>query len=77
MLFLRFCLTILLIVTCSAQIVLADNTAELMKRLLVLGDSLTAGYGLTEEAAFPELLEKALHRTGHKVIVINAGVISS
>ena len=45
-----------------------------MKRLLVLGDSLTSGYGLAAKYAFPVQLEKVLQQAGHKVTVINAGV---
>ncbi|KIH76021.1 hypothetical protein GFER_13940 [Geoalkalibacter ferrihydriticus DSM 17813] len=43
-------------------------------RLAVLGDSLTAGYGLAPEEAFPARLEKALREQGCAVRVINAGV---
>ncbi len=42
--------------------------------ILVLGDSLTAGYGLAKSEAFPERLEAALLAQGHPVRVINAGV---
>ncbi|SHJ39658.1 acyl-CoA thioesterase-1 [Malonomonas rubra DSM 5091] len=43
-------------------------------RIVVLGDSLTAGYGLPQQAAFPAQLEIALQGRGHKVKVFNAGV---
>ncbi len=43
-------------------------------KLLVLGDSLTAGYGLPPGEAFPVKLEQALKARGHDVRVINAGV---
>jgi len=43
-------------------------------RVLALGDSLTAGYGLPAEAAFPAQLERALQELGYPVQVINAGV---
>jgi len=43
-------------------------------RLVALGDSLTAGYGLPAEAAFPAALERALRARGHNVEVANAGV---
>lgn len=43
-------------------------------RLVALGDSLTAGYGLAPEAAFPARLETALREKGHDVTVENAGV---
>jgi acyl-CoA thioesterase I len=42
--------------------------------ILVLGDSLTAGYGLAEREAFPAQLETALLATGYPVRVINAGI---
>jgi len=43
-------------------------------RLLVLGDSLTAGYGLPQDQAFPVQLQAWLSRAGVHVQVINAGV---
>ena len=43
-------------------------------RLLVLGDSLTAGYGLTAEEAFPVRLEAALRAEGIDAVVLNGGV---
>ena len=42
--------------------------------IVVLGDSLTAGYGLPIEQSFPAQLETALRKRGHKVRVVNAGV---
>jgi acyl-CoA thioesterase-1 len=42
--------------------------------ILVLGDSLTAGYGLAASDAFPAQLEQALVTQGHAVRVINAGI---
>ena len=43
-------------------------------KLVVLGDSLSAGYGLPLEAAFPARLQKALREKGLKVDILNAGV---
>jgi len=43
-------------------------------KLVVLGDSLSAGYGLPAPAAFPVRLQKALEDKGVKVEMINAGV---
>ncbi len=43
-------------------------------KLVALGDSLTAGYGLKAGQRFPEVLEKALRAKGYDVSVINAGV---
>ena len=68
------CLILLASVTCYAKANLANNTVEHVKRLLVLGDSLTAGYGLEASEAFPVQLEKALQQSGYDVTVVNAGV---
>jgi acyl-CoA thioesterase I len=43
-------------------------------RLLALGDSLTAGWGLSAQAAFPARLEQALRARGQAVAILNAGV---
>lgn len=43
-------------------------------RLLALGDSLTAGFGLPEKDSFPSQLEDALRASGLNVEVINGGV---
>ncbi|HYG20582.1 MAG TPA: arylesterase [Ohtaekwangia sp.] len=44
------------------------------KVILFYGDSLTAGYGLSTEEAFPALVEKKLNESGKPVKVINAGL---
>src|ERR1700756_1893732 len=43
-------------------------------RMVALGDSLTAGFGLPAEAAFPEQLARALSAKGEAVVLTNAGV---
>ena len=43
-------------------------------KIVAFGDSLTAGYGLTAQDAFPARLERALQAKGVKVEVENAGV---
>jgi acyl-CoA thioesterase-1 len=48
--------------------------AEAPIKLVVLGDSLSAGYGLPADQAFPAKLAKALAAEGIAVNVINAGV---
>lgn len=73
----RFCKTylLLLLLACvCGQTAFANDTPETVTRLLVLGDSLAAGYGLAPEEAFPAQLEKALQQAGYQVSVINAGV---
>lgn len=43
-------------------------------RIVVLGDSLTAGYMLSEKDAFPAQLERKLKAAGVAVEIVNAGV---
>src|SRR5262245_48185525 len=50
------------------------SPAEAPVRIVALGDSLTAGYGLPADAAFPAKLQKALRAKGLAVEVANAGV---
>ena len=42
--------------------------------IVALGDSLTAGLGVTAEEAYPALLQARLAREGHRYRVVNAGV---
>ncbi|WKZ61070.1 MAG: arylesterase [Cyclobacteriaceae bacterium] len=44
------------------------------KTIMFFGDSLTAGYGLSPEEAFPYLLEQRLNEQGKNCKVINAGL---
>ncbi|MFL4981080.1 MAG: arylesterase [Xanthobacteraceae bacterium] len=48
--------------------------ADAPVRIVALGDSLTAGFGLPPEATFPARLEAALRARGLAVEVANAGV---
>jgi acyl-CoA thioesterase I len=50
------------------------RAAERPIQVVVLGDSLSAGYLLPQDAAFPALLEKALRAEGLNVDIANAGV---
>jgi len=43
-------------------------------RLLVLGDSLSAGYGLAADEAFPARLQARLRKAGYDITVVNGGV---
>jgi len=44
------------------------------RTILFFGDSLTAGYGLSPEEAFPALVERQLNAKGKPCRVINAGL---
>lgn len=43
-------------------------------RVLFVGDSITAGYGLTEDLAYPNLVESKLGDQGLEIVAINGGV---
>jgi acyl-CoA thioesterase I len=58
--------------TVSAQTPPAAGTRPI--KIVVLGDSLSAGLGLSASAAFPERLQKALKTKGIDVDMTNAGV---
>ncbi|MFN7729773.1 MAG: arylesterase [Bdellovibrio sp.] len=47
------------------------------KKLVILGDSLTEGYGVSRDAAFPALLEKKIKADKKDWVVINAGISGS
>lgn len=44
------------------------------KRIVFLGDSLTAGYGLDPTQAYPAVVGDLLKERGEEVIIINAGI---
>ena len=48
--------------------------ATYAQTLLILGDSLSAGYGIAEDDAWPSLLQEKLVRNGSQIKVINASI---
>lgn len=56
---------------CLAANVQADQDETV---IVAFGDSLTSGYGLPNDQAFPSQLETALRKRSHNVRVVNAGV---
>jgi len=63
----------------EAAIVLAclfftESAAAAPPRLLILGDSLTAGYGLAQADGFQAQLAAALQAAGHKVTILDGAV---
>lgn len=53
---------------------LAVTAAAPVPVLLVLGDSLSAGYGIKADAAWPSLLQRKLDSLGQAVFVVNASI---
>jgi len=52
----------------------AQNANGGKKRIVILGDSITAGYGLDPQEAYPALLQKKIDAAGLPYTVTNAGV---
>lgn len=66
--------TLALPVAASAQSGPASASGGEPMEIVVLGDSLSAGYLLAPNEAFPAQLERELKQKGHNISVINAGV---
>jgi acyl-CoA thioesterase I len=64
----------LLAVTIVCALPLLARAADAPVKIVVLGDSLSAGYGLLADAAFPSRLAVALKGRGIAVAMSNAGV---
>jgi acyl-CoA thioesterase-1 len=58
----------------AAMLVAPAYAADRPVRIVVLGDSLSAGFGLAAQDALPAKLERALKAKGHNVTIENAGV---
>jgi acyl-CoA thioesterase I len=52
----------------------ADPNTPSRPKIVILGDSLTAGYGLLESQSFPSVLQQKLDSEGYQFEVENAGV---
>ncbi len=61
---------IFIFILCLAGFGLAGDSG----RILFLGDSITAGYGIGKDRAFPALIQKRIDEKGLGFKVINAGV---
>jgi acyl-CoA thioesterase I len=55
-------------------IMLSSSQAGSSQKILMLGDSLTAGYNLPASAALPAVIERKLKDEGYSVTLINGGV---
>jgi len=70
----RFLLLLAALVLSTPAPLAAADTAAARKTILVLGDSLAAGYGVDPDQAWPALLQKKIDAAGLKIEVLNAGV---
>ena len=48
--------------------------AEDYQKLLILGDSISAGYGISKELSWVETLQKLFVKEGEKIEIINASI---
>ena len=60
--------------TANPKPLITPNTVSSSPKIVALGDSLTAGFGLTENESYPYLLQQRLRAEGYDYEVINAGV---
>src|ERR1041385_7518185 len=58
----------------AATAAVTDRAAAARPRIVFLGDSLTAGYGLDKNQSVPSLIQAHLEREGFPYDVVNAGV---
>lgn len=60
---------------CAADLPNANEVPKTSGRIVILGDSITAGYGLDDpDAAYPAVLQKKIGAAGLAYTVVNAGV---
>ena len=59
----------------TAAVFSCQTTAQTL--IVALGDSLTEGFGVSKEEAYPHLVEQELIRKGYSVRMINAGISGS
>ena len=58
----------------APQPTVSESGETARPRIVALGDSLTAGYGLVESQAYPALLQQKIDAEGYTFEVVNAGV---
>ena len=58
----------------TATPTVANRAASSRPRIVFLGDSLTAGYGLDKNQSVPSLIQSHLEQEGYPYEVVNAGV---
>ncbi|HMJ09401.1 MAG TPA: arylesterase [Pyrinomonadaceae bacterium] len=58
----------------SAKPLITPQVTTQKPKIVAFGDSLTAGFGLTENESYPYLLQQRLNADGYNYEVVNAGV---
>lgn len=73
--YIAFIISVLVLSSCGTNGPTSNQeTPSSSKVILALGDSLTAGYGLSEEDSYPSQLQKKLKENGYDYLVQNAGI---
>ncbi|MBC86145.1 MAG: arylesterase [Bdellovibrionaceae bacterium] len=54
-----------------------SKTPTAPKKVVFLGDSITAGYGIEKESAYPSQLQKMFNQDNHQVEIVNVGISGS
>ena len=67
-------LVLLLVTACALFSASAQNANGGKMRIVILGDSITAGYGLDPQDAYPAILQKKIDAAALPYTVSNAGV---
>ena len=75
--FKNFLNIIIWIVLLSFNISVLSGNVAAQTLIVALGDSLTEGFGINKEEAYPYLVEQELIRKGYSVKIINAGISGS
>jgi acyl-CoA thioesterase-1 len=63
-----------LVATCLATLLVTAAATAAPKTVLFYGDSITAGYGLDPDQAYPALIQKKIEGAGLDYRVVNAGL---
>lgn len=61
-------------ITCLLLLCFTNSYAQETKTILFFGDSITAGYGLETEQAFPAIIQQKIDSLGLNYAVVNAGL---
>lgn len=75
----KFTLTLIVLVSLSLFVLFdkslaLDRKGDVKGTILVLGDSIAAGYGIDPESAFPALLQQKIEQDDFPYRVVNAGL---
>ena len=69
--FFLFCLLFIPTTTAQDNPSLVELSVDDHSKSVLLGDSVTFGWGVSESDSYPRILEKILHQEGYDIEVIN------